>query len=201
MVDDSGILGQRIHFLESAMSKFNLPIRTAAVLAMAIATSAALADEPAASQDGTTPGKTFLGLDVLSYQPLPNGEFWLDSGFASYHFDRDRNLNGDNYGLGAEYRFSNVDSITIGRFYNSDREYSNYAGVYYQPLALGPVRFGAVVGGFNGYPHMKNGGWFAAAVPMASAEFGRFGFNLAYVPTLQNRLYGAISLQVKIKLW
>lgn len=143
-------------------------------------------------------GKTFLGLEVIDYQPL--SEVWIDSGFASYHFDRDRNLNGNNYGLGAEYRFSTENALTVGRFYNSDRYYSNYAGVYYQPLQWGPVRFGAVFGGFNGYPHMKEGGWFLAAVPMASAEWGRFGLNLAYVPTLQNRLYGAISLQIKIKI-
>ena len=36
----------------------------------------------------------------------PKSELWIDSGFATYHFDRDKNLNGGNRGLGFEYRFS-----------------------------------------------------------------------------------------------
>ncbi|PRC91536.1 hypothetical protein [Solimicrobium silvestre] len=142
---------------------------------------------------------TILGMDVIESQPL--NEAWLDSGFLSYHFDRDKGLNGDNYGLGAEYRFSTVNAVTVGRFYNSDREYSNYAGLYYQPLAIGPFRLGVVAGGFNGYPKMKDGGWFLAAIPMASAEWGRVGLNIAIVPSYKDRLYGAISLQLKIKVW
>ena len=145
----------------------------------------------------TTP--SFLGMDIIDSKPLD--EVWIDSGFLSYHWDRDEGLNGNNYGLGGEYRFSTVSSVTVGRFYNSNREYSDYAGVYYQPIELGPFRLGAVAGGFNGYPNMKNGGWFAAAIPMASAEWNRFGINLAFIPTLKNRLYGAISLQVKVKVW
>ncbi|HZV54886.1 MAG TPA: hypothetical protein VFF82_08100, partial [Rhodocyclaceae bacterium] len=96
-------------------------------------------------------------------EPKPLGELWLNPGFYSYHFQRDKNLNGNNYGLGAEYRYSSVSSVTAGRFYNSDRYYSNYAGIYYQPFAIGPVRLGAVVGGFNGYPKMRDRGWFLAA--------------------------------------
>jgi len=142
---------------------------------------------------------SFLGMDIIESKPL--NEVWIDSGFLSYHWDRDKNLNGNNYGLGAEYRFSTVATVTAGRFYNSDRAYSDYAGIYYQPIELGPFRLGAVAGGFNGYPNMKGGGWFLAAIPMASAEWGRFGINLAFVPSLQNRLYGAISLQIKVKVW
>ncbi len=161
-----------------------------------IFTTAVRADdipEPAAASS------VIPGLDMI--QPQPQNNVWIDSGFYSYHWDRDKNLNGDNYGLGAEYQFSAVSSVTAGRFYNSDRDYSNYLGVYYQPLLLGPLHLGAVAGGFNGYPHMKNGGWFLAAIPVASAEWGRIGLNVAFVPSLQNRLYGAISLQLKVKVW
>jgi len=142
---------------------------------------------------------TFLGLDLIDTQPV--SEVWIDSGFASYHFNRNEGLNGNNYGLGAEYRYSTVSAVTVGRFYNSNRDYSDYVGLYYQPLALGPVHLGFVAGGFNGYPNMKNGGWFLAAIPTASAEWNRFGFNLAFVPTLKNRLYGALSLQIKVRVW
>lgn len=130
----------------------------------------------------------------------PLNELWLNPGFYSYHFNRDKGLNDSNYGLGAEYRFSTVASVTAGRFRNSDRAWSNYAGIYYQPFSIGPVRIGAVVGGFDGYPKMHNGGWFLAAVPMLSYEYGRIGLNVAIVPSYKDRLYGAISFQLKLKV-
>jgi hypothetical protein len=60
---------------------------------------------------------------------------------------------------------------------------------------------GALMSAFEGYPNMKSGGWFLAAIPVGSMEFGNVGANLAIVPTYKDRLYGAISLQIKIKLY
>ena len=128
-------------------------------------------------------------------------EVWLDTGFATYHFQSDKNLNGRNPGIGLEYRYSDESALTAGRFYNSDRQHSNYAGVYYQPWAVGPVRLGAVLGGFNGYPKMREGGWFLAIIPAATFEYKRVGINVAVVPTYKNRLHGGISMQLKFKLW
>ena len=71
---------------------------------------------------------------------------WLNTGFATYHFQSDKNLNGKNPGLGAEYRINEESAVTLGRFYNSDRQHSNYAGVYYQPWTVAGVRLGAVFG-------------------------------------------------------
>ena len=134
-------------------------------------------------------------------EPAKLSEWWLNAGFATYHFQRDKDLNGSNPGLGVEYRYSEDAALTAGRFYNSDREYSSYAGWYYQPFRLGPLRLGAVVGAFNGYPKMRDGGWFPALIPVASMEYRRVGFNLAFVPSYKDRLYGGLSLQVKVKLW
>lgn len=131
----------------------------------------------------------------------PLNEVWLNAGFYSRHFQRDKNLNDSNPGLGVEYRFSSVASVTAGRFYNSDREYSNYAGIYYQPFAIGDVRLGAVVGGFNGYPKMRDGGWFPAIIPVASYEYKRVGLNFAIIPSYKDRLYGAFTFQLKLKVW
>lgn len=128
-------------------------------------------------------------------------ELWLNAGFATYHFQRDKGLNGSNPGIGAEYRYSDTAAVTAGRFYNSDREYSSYAGLYYQPFSLGAVRLGAVAGAFNGYPKMHGGGWFPALIPMASVEYQRVGVNLAFVPTYKDRLYGGLSLQLKLKVF
>jgi hypothetical protein len=134
-------------------------------------------------------------------EPTPLSQTWLNAGFYSYHFQRDKGLEDSNPGLGIEQRISTVTSLTAGRFYNSDRRYSNYAGIYYQPIALGPVRLGAVVGGFNGYPKMRNGGWFLAAIPVATFEYKSVGINVAFVPSYRDRLYGAVALQLKLKVW
>jgi len=135
---------------------------------------------------------------VIENQPL--SELWVNPGFYSYHFQRDKGFDDTNPGFGAEYRFSTVASVTAGRFHNSDHRMSNYAGVYYQPWAIGPVRLGAVVGGFNGYPKMRDGGWFLAAIPVVSVEYQRVGVNFAIVPTYKERLHGALSVQLKFKL-
>lgn len=131
----------------------------------------------------------------------PINELWLTPGMLSYHWDRDKDLNGDNYGIGAEYRFNSVASVTAGEFYNSDRAISDYVGVYYQPIAIGPVRLGAVAGGFNGYPNYRNGNWFPAVIPAASIEYERVGLNVLFVPSYQDRLYGALSFQLKLKVF
>lgn len=131
----------------------------------------------------------------------PRGELWLDSGFVTAHFNRDKDLNGANRGLGAEYRFSGTMSAAAGRFYNSDREWSSYAGVIWQPYSLGPLRVGAAIAAFNGYPHMREGGWFPALVPTLTYEYRRVGVNIGIVPSYKDRLYGGISVQLKLKLF
>ena len=128
-------------------------------------------------------------------------ELWLDTGFATYHFEGDKNLNGQNPGVGIEYRFSDVAAVTAGRFFNSDRQHSKYAGVFYQPWSLGGVKLGAVVGAFDGYPNMRDGGWFPALIPAMTYEYQRVGVNLAVIPTYKNRLHGGISLQLKFRLF
>ncbi len=152
-------------------------------------------------------GATFAALSCpaladtfTTIENKPLSELWVNPGFYSYHFQRDKGFDDTNPGFGAEYRFSTVASVTAGRFHNSDRQMSNYAGVYYQPWSIGPVRLGAVVGAFDGYPKMRNGGWFWAAIPVVSVEYQRVGVNFAIVPTYKERLHGAISVQLKFKL-
>jgi hypothetical protein len=146
-----------------------------------------------------SPGASAQSFETLESKPLR--EVWLNAGFYSQHFDSDKGLNNSNPGIGAEYRFSTVASATAGRFYNSDRTYSNYAGMYYQPFALGPFRLGAVVGLFDGYPKMRDGGWFPAIIPTISYEHKSVGLNVAVVPPYKDRLYGAVSFQLKLKVF
>jgi hypothetical protein len=131
----------------------------------------------------------------------PTKELWLNPGFYSYHFQKDKGLNNSNFGLGGEYRYSTVSSFTLGLFDNSDRQTSHYAGWYWQPIGIGPVRAGAVIGALDGYPNMLNGGWFLAAIPAASIEYHNFGANILFMPSYKNRLYGAISFQLKLRVY
>jgi hypothetical protein len=150
-----------------------------------------------------------LALTLFAYLPALAQEadsgkrnaLWLASGFATYHFQSDKDLNGRNPGIGVEYRLRDTMAVTAGRFYNSDREHSRYAGLYYQPWTVAGVKLGAVVGGFDGYPKMRDGGWFLAAIPTATFEYKRVGINVAVVPTYKERLHGGISVQLKFKLW
>jgi hypothetical protein len=134
-------------------------------------------------------------------EPSAKNELWLNPGMVTYHFQTDQNLNGGNWGAGAEYRFSSVSSLTAGRFYNSNNAYSNYAGIYYQPLAIGPIKVGAVIGGFSGYSSTNNGGWFPAAVPALTWEGDWVGANVFIIPTIGDRVHGGISLQLKFKVF
>jgi hypothetical protein len=134
-------------------------------------------------------------------ESAPASEFWIDSGFATWHFNQNKNLNGGNRGVGLEYRFNGTMALAAGRFVNSDRVYSNYAGVIWQPWAIGPVRLGAAIAGFNGYPRMRDGGWFPAAIPTLTYEVERVGVNVGIIPSYKDRLYGGISVQLKLKLF
>lgn len=134
-------------------------------------------------------------------EPRSLSEFWLNPGFYSYHFQKDIGLNNVNEGLGIEYRYSSVSAVTAGYFRNSDWQTSRYAGWYWQPLALGPARIGAVFGVLDGYPRMNNGGGFIAGIPTISVEYKSIGANLMLIPTYEDRLHGALSLQIKLKIF
>lgn len=139
-----------------------------------------------------------LGTVPARAQPDTN-RVWLNAGFYSAHFDTGKGLRNANPGVGFEYTLDEVWSVTAGRFINSDSQHSNYLGAYYQPWRADGWRLGAVAGLFNGYPHAFNGGWFPAVLPVASWEGSHLGLNVAFVPPLKNRLYGALSFQLKFR--
>jgi hypothetical protein len=109
----------------------------------------------------------------------------------------------DRHGLlhGPLRRFSGTLAATGGRFYNSDRAWSNYAGVIWQPYAVGPVRVGLALAAFDGYPKTRDGGWFPGVIPTLTYEYERVGVNVGIIPNYKDRLYGGISFQLKFKLF
>jgi hypothetical protein len=128
-------------------------------------------------------------------------KIWINPGLITYHFDQNKNLNALNYGIGIEYQFSNVSSITAGTFRNSNYETSNYIGMYWQPFLLGPIKLGIVAGGFNGYSSNNNGGWFPAILPALTLENNWIGLNLLIIPTIPNHVAGSFSFQMKFKVF
>jgi hypothetical protein len=127
---------------------------------------------------------------------------WLNPGFFTHHFRRG-DFRGDNYGLGVEVAFSARHAGLAGSFINSDRERSRYAGYHWRPWhrQAGPVHFsaGLVVGLVDGYSSTNDGGWFPAALPVVSAEYGIAGANLAFIPHPKNG--AALALQLKLRIW
>ena len=127
-------------------------------------------------------------------------ELWLNAGMYSYHYDKNQNLNNNNLGFGIEYRFSTVSSVTVGGFKNSNNSHSNYAGLYWQPISIKNVNVGLVGGGFSGYKSTNNGGWFPAIFPALTLEKKWIGLNLFLIPTIPDKVQGAVSLQLKLKI-
>lgn len=125
---------------------------------------------------------------------------WINPGLYSIHF-QDKGYNNDNWGVGLEYRYSDSQSIAVGGFNNSDSKTSHYLSWYWQPFAIGPVKLGATFGALDGYPDYHDGGWFLAAIPAATYEGNRFGLNVLLVPSYKDKLHGALSFQLKYRLY
>lgn len=134
----------------------------------------------------------------------PSPQVWLNAGFLSWHFDRSKDLRGDNWGVGAEVVFSPDHTAMAGNFINSNGERSNYASYQWRPLHWRPsdidVSAGIGLGVVDGYPY-HNGGWFATLFPLLAVEGKRIGANFSIVPTIKDRVNGAVVLQLKVRVW
>lgn len=125
-------------------------------------------------------------------------EVWVNIGGFSRHFARDRGYNESNFGLGVEYRLNPDVSVMAGSYYNSIRRTTTYATANWQPWRIGDFKIGASVGVMDGYPAISRGGTFFVAVPMATYEGKRLGFNLGVIPSTKN-VDGALIFQIKVR--
>ena len=143
------------------------------------------------------------GVDAFAGESYPR--VWLNPGFYSYHFDQDVDLRENNVGFGAEVELRRNHVLTAGTFLNSDDDRSRYAGYEWRPLHWQPAKLdlsaGLIVAALDGYPGMKNGGWFVSILPVVSVQWKRIGFNFTAVPTIKDRLYGAVVIQFKLRIW
>ena len=148
-----------------------------------------------------------MALWVLLFAIEARGEaqVWLNPGIYSLHFDRDKDLRDDNVGFGVEAVFAPRHAVGAGTFINSNRERSRYVAYAWRPLRWHvrgvDVLAGVIVGAFDGYPRYRDGGWFVAPLPLVAVEGRRLGLNLSLIPTVRDRLDGAIAIQVKLRVW
>ncbi len=144
--------------------------------------------------------KLLLALAVVAAAPAALADIWINPGFYSHHFDKEKNLNNNNHGFGVEATVSKTYSLTAGVFENSDRQTSHYLGAYVMPFQVAAFKAGAAVGAFDGYPKMRDGGWFPAIVPAMSIEGRRLGLNISYTPRIGDKVNSALSFQVKFNV-
>lgn len=122
---------------------------------------------------------------------------WIQFGGVSHHFDRDRDFNEKNFGIGVEYEFNRDLSLAVGQYRNSIRNTSHYAALAYTPLHAGPFSFGVAAGTIDGY-YFNNGGFFPMAMPMATYETKHFGVNALYVPKVKD-VSSVVGVQFKVR--
>lgn len=132
-------------------------------------------------------------------------QVWINPGIYSQHFDSGKGLRNNNVGFGAEFLPRNDRAFMAGSFINSNRAKSRYAACAWRPLhwQFAGINAGAgiAVGAFDGYPNYRNGGWFVAPLPLLYIEGRYVGANISVIPTLSNRLDGAVAVQIKFRVW
>ncbi len=141
-----------------------------------------------------------LAMAIVAAAPAALADIWINPGFYSHHFDKSKNLNDNNRGFGVETSINNTYSLTAGVFENSNRATSHYIGAYVMPFQRGSFKAGAAVGGFDGYPNMREGGWFPAIVPTVAIEGRRVGLNISYTPKIGEKINSVVSFQVKFNV-
>ncbi len=138
-------------------------------------------------------------------EPIAYPQVWINPGIYSEHFDRSKDLRNDNIGFGVELLLSNDHAVAAGSFINSNRQRTHFGAYEWRPLhwqlAGLNVSPGIAIGAFEGYPRYHDGGWFLAPLPVVSIEGTRFGVNLSLIPTIPDRLDGALAIQVKLRVW
>ena len=130
-----------------------------------------------------------------------NQSVWVSPGFYSIHFERSAGLRDANPGFGLQLEINPEWGLTGGRFANSNDRYSNYIGGIYTPWSWGRLRIGGVIAAFDGYPNMRNGGWFASVIPTIGLYGDRLALNVGLIPKLKDRVQGAISFQIMLRVY
>jgi hypothetical protein len=132
-------------------------------------------------------------------------QVWLNPGIYSHHFDSDKGLRNNNIGFGAEVMLNSDHVLMAGSFVNSNDARSHFVGYEWRPwhwkISEVDAGVGIILGAFDGYPKYRDGAWFVAPLPVLFVEGSRLGVNIGLIPTVKNRFDGALSVQVKLRVW
>ena len=130
-----------------------------------------------------------VGIAAVGMLAKALSQTYLVATITSYHFDRDKNYNESNGGLGLEHRLNERWAVSTGFFRNSFDRHTNYLFAGYTPLQVSDWRVGAVMGAVTGY---ENGvsPWFTG---IATRDYGRIGLNIVFSTA-------GVALQVKYQV-
>ena len=140
---------------------------------------------------GFLAGMFFVLVGIVAVGMLAKAlsQTYMVATITSFHFDRDKNYNESNGGLGLEHRLNERWAVSTGFFRNSFDRHTNYLFAGYTPLHFDSWRVGAVMGAVTGY---ENGvsPWFTG---IATRDYGRIGLNIVFSTA-------GVALQVKYRL-
>lgn len=88
------------------------------------------------------------------------GEFYLDIPFKSYHFNRDKDYNESNLGIGLKYQIDDIIAVSAGTYKNSHYVQTNYKFVHLNMWHGYEWKAGFLGGHVTGYEQTNSGGGF-----------------------------------------
>lgn len=125
----------------------------------------------------------------IGYPRKAHGDDYVTATLTSYHFDRSKNYNERNYGLGYERQFDENWRGHFGFYENSKYRTTVHAFASYSPWRVGDWRAGVMFGPATGYSHTVS----VLAGGVLMREWKHFGVNVVVNPA-------AVGLQVKWSL-
>jgi tetrahydromethanopterin S-methyltransferase subunit B len=117
---------------------------------------------------------------------IASAQDYLVTTVTSFHFDRNKDYNEKNLGLGIERRFSETWSASTGYFRNSFNRDTVYVFAGYTPIEVYGWRVGMVGGAVSGYDRRITP-WLTGLI---MRDFGRVGVNIVAAPA-------GLALQLK----
>ena len=120
--------------------------------------------------------------------------WWIQTGGVTHHISSESDRNGDNYGLGLEYKYSATQSVRAGYFKNSYGRNAPYVSYVWLPWKWGIIRVGANAAVAGGYNNRTNA--LAAIIPWSEITWKYVGIELGVVPVRN----GIVTLQFKFRL-
>jgi len=122
----------------------------------------------------------------LTFVSKATAEPWIVATINSYHFDREKGYEENNWGVGVEENVTDTIKAHVGVYRNSFARHSAYVLGSYSPIKYGRWSVGLAIGPATGYIHSVD----VIGGGVVMKEWKHVGFNILIHPA-------AIALQVK----